>query len=338
MQCLPTASSLCILPLLVSAPPSPTPPSSPYGTSEDTSMCILSNTPPLRLLVNTLLLYTNIHPPWPQASEQLLWELQRHHEVVTVLSRRTARRVLSEWWRLSREAVVQRTALQARSQQWAKVQGWLAEVHSNRGRCERTAVVADALHSSESALPLHGQNTDVAMTDDESCGVRLDVRAWGNAGEIVAASRGGLAGSSGGACQHGRGSDVDDDDPLGLGPLGEHLQQFTLGSSGLRLQAPGARRECEPWASGYTGPRQRAWPSSNTGGPGLSGHSRGIGVPPLAPPSDVEKGCEMQRWAMRLDAAHQPVGPPALSSRHERLARYLQDRSACAGGAQPLGI
>ncbi|EFJ42563.1 hypothetical protein VOLCADRAFT_107200 [Volvox carteri f. nagariensis] len=318
-----------------------------------------------------------------QASERLLWELQRQHELEVALGRRTARRVLAEWRRLQLEAAEQRTALQHRSQKWAKVQGWLAEVQMARSVGNR----AGSASSSGSGAATGGVPTERASYSSQAAacgGASETVAEKGTAavpadnvadllnGDVVSGGsdarardpRGGRGGpiSSGG---HGGGGGRDvccnEDDPLGLGPLEEQLQQFSLGPSYLGLQEPPSGGRNDPWVTGGGGGsgsrRRQAWHSKGAAAAGRhcdSGDATASAavattasvapLPPMGPAAPLpglESNCERaksHKWAAarRKPAADPLAAPPVLANRQQRLARYLSGRSAGGAGTQPV--
>ncbi|GLI61306.1 hypothetical protein VaNZ11_003660 [Volvox africanus] len=272
-----------------------------------------------------------------QASEQLLWELEREREVEIVLGRRTARRVLAEWRRLGQEAVEQRAVLQHRSQQWAKVQGWLAEVQIAREQTRRStkggSVITAVANRKLCGGHGHDHNGGGARGDASySDPLRQSLMATGSSdtGAIAAEDQTADGGRTARAsqCSSGRSdavgilrvtADTDgDDDPLGLGPLEEQLQQFSLGSSCLVPQAAGSRRGAaldsgtDPWV-GESGGRRIAW---------IAGPAGSTTMAPVVSESDYGP----KKWAERREQGpmRRPVGPPLLASRQERLARYLE--------------
>ncbi|KAG2446532.1 hypothetical protein HYH02_008519 [Chlamydomonas schloesseri] len=288
-----------------------------------------------------------------QASSRLLWELQAQHDAERALGRRRAARVLAAWRRLTAEGTAQRAELQARSQKWAKVQGWLREVHQSRasgagslaasasGSARSSAVAAvgaaaqrplrGAGAASTAGLPPAAADTVAAGglgAGAESllqqpdpmrlklCGeFELPPSLGGDWGSEVGGGTG--QGQGGGASKQGGGgaaAGADVDDPLGLGPIEEQLQQFSLGPSGIAslLRQQQQQRNQAPAGSPLLLPR----PGGGTPAPGRGEACLGRDA------GEAGAGTEGSRQ-------RRAVGPPA--SRQERLARYLQGRSG--GGA-----
>ncbi|GLC34869.1 hypothetical protein PLESTM_000248600 [Pleodorina starrii] len=319
-----------------------------------------------------------------QASEALLWELQRQHEAEAALGRRTARRVLAQWRLLAGEAAEQRAALQQRSAQWAKVQGWLAEVAAERaagrrggggsaggagagggGGVQRLEGRWDVGQDHPDSLPRPGSGSGCsasAASGDVAAAAAADSTGIGGTERSAATAAAGRR-SGGVAVDSGSRTfaddhypllhrDNDEDDPLGLGPLEEQLQQFSLGPSGLAKMAPGALGCGGGGGGGPRPPRDRihAWPTVAGAGPAavapgwtpVTGPAAAATTTTAAIGALSEAGCESSsRWAVRREGVaagvpgegHRPAGrPPVCASRRDRLARYLEGREAPGGG------
>ncbi|KAG2486548.1 hypothetical protein HYH03_014849 [Edaphochlamys debaryana] len=87
---------------------------------------------------------------WRRAAEELVsdrlhWELQRQYEAERAMAGRRMLRVLRAWRAAASEGAAQREEMQRRSEQWAKVQGWLREVQTARASGASPAVLRPTL-------------------------------------------------------------------------------------------------------------------------------------------------------------------------------------------------
>ncbi|KAG2433922.1 hypothetical protein HXX76_008274 [Chlamydomonas incerta] len=177
-----------------------------------------------------------------QASSRLLRELQAQHSAEQVLGRHRAARVLAAWRRLTEEGAAQRAELQVRSQKWAKVQGWLREVHESRasGAAATAPSRASAGSVHSSAVADSGAGFDRGELLLPSALMRLELRGEydlpSSLGVEWDREPGGGAGGTGRADGWGQSGGGHADDPLGLGPIEDQLQQFSLGPSGIARQ------------------------------------------------------------------------------------------------------